>query len=161
MPSGFFVEAPDDFFGCEGPGVDGVSWRESALRTSAAETAMAVEEMFCHVEVMIGLVYAIKLSKEIDLAMASHDTYSFATKYLESNPVDGWASLSTVINILKRSPELNGVKPLDIKNTVEQVFTEKFGPKEAANSAKPKGKVRVDAFVSIVTLISSEGCQKR
>jgi hypothetical protein len=105
------------------------------------------------------LLYAIELGKEeIDLAMASHDTYSFATKYLESNPVDGWASLSTVINILKRSPELNGVKPLDIKNTVEQVFTEKFGPKEAA---KPKGKVRVDAFVLIVTLIPSEGCQKR
>ncbi|KAK2466106.1 hypothetical protein APHAL10511_001748 [Amanita phalloides] len=69
--------------------------------------------------------------------MASPDTYSYARKYVESNPIDGWASLSTVINILKKSPELNGVKPLDIKNTVEQVFVEKFGPKEAT---KPKGK---------------------
>jgi len=71
------------------------------------------------------------------------DPYSFANKYLETNPVDGWASLSTVINILKKSPELNGVKPLDVKNAVEKVFTEKFGPKEAA---KPKVKVRVDAL---------------
>ncbi len=88
------------------------------------------------------LRYRVGLRK-IDLAMASPDPYSFATKYLETNPVDGWASLSTVINILKKSPELNGVKPLDVKNAVEKVFTEKFGPKEAA---KPKVKVRVDAL---------------
>lgn len=99
-----------------------------------------------------------RLEHEIDLAMASHDTYSFATKYLESNPVDGWTSLSAVINILKKSPELNGVKPLDVKNTVERVFTEKFGPKEAA---KPKPKVCMDAFVFIVAFIPSQGCEKR
>ncbi|KAF8631574.1 hypothetical protein AX15_002325 [Amanita polypyramis BW_CC] len=71
--------------------------------------------------------------------MSSPDElHSYATVYLENNEVDGWASLATVINVLKKAPELNGARPLDIKSTVEQVFTEKFGPKEAAKQ-KIKG----------------------
>ncbi|KIL70188.1 hypothetical protein M378DRAFT_183755 [Amanita muscaria Koide BX008] len=67
----------------------------------------------------------------------SIDLHSHATRYLNENIVDGWASLATVINVLKKSPELRGAKPLDVKNAVEKVFLEKFGPKEAI---KPKAK---------------------
>ena len=85
--------------------------------------------------------------RSISLAMSSPDVLrSYATVYLETNPVDGWASLATVINVLKKAPELNGAKPLDIKNTVEQIFAEKFGPKEAA---KQKIKVCFEFLVHV------------
>lgn len=59
-------------------------------------------------------------------------------EYITSNPVPGWASLGPVISAVKGAPELRWANPLEVKNTVESVFTETFGAKEAA---KPKGKV--------------------
>lgn len=50
----------------------------------------------------------------------------------------GWANLSSVLSGVKGTPELRWASPLEIKDAVENVFTEKFGVKE---TAKPKGKV--------------------
>ncbi|KAF9057963.1 tRNA synthetases class I, catalytic domain-containing protein [Panaeolus papilionaceus] len=57
--------------------------------------------------------------------------------YVENNNVTGWANLGPVISGTKSTPELRWASPLEVKNTVEAVFLEKFGPKEAA---KPKAK---------------------
>jgi glutaminyl-tRNA synthetase len=43
-----------------------------------------------------------------------------------------------VISGVKGTPELRWANPLELKNTVEKVFAERFGAKEAA---KAKGKV--------------------
>lgn len=58
---------------------------------------------------------------------------------MSSSAVLGWASLGQVISGVKSSPDLRWASPLDVKNSVEKVFLERFGAKEAA---KPKGKVR-------------------
>ncbi|PPR04044.1 hypothetical protein CVT24_010619 [Panaeolus cyanescens] len=57
--------------------------------------------------------------------------------YVENNNVAGWANLGPVISGTKATPELRWASPLEVKNAVEAVFLEKFGPKEAA---KPKAK---------------------
>ncbi|TRM68091.1 tRNA synthetases class I, catalytic domain-containing protein [Schizophyllum amplum] len=49
----------------------------------------------------------------------------------------GWAGLGAVISATKAVPSLRWANPLEIKSTVEKLFLEKFGPKEAA---KPKAK---------------------
>ncbi|KAJ8507653.1 hypothetical protein ONZ45_g9988 [Pleurotus djamor] len=59
------------------------------------------------------------------------------SEYVASNSVPGWASLGNVISSIRGSPHLRWANPLDIKNTVEQVFVQNFGPKAAA---KPKAK---------------------
>jgi glutaminyl-tRNA synthetase len=64
--------------------------------------------------------------------------YAQVTRYITSNGVTGWANLSSVITGVKGTPELRWASPLELKNSVERVFTEKFGAKE---TAKLKGKV--------------------
>lgn len=59
-------------------------------------------------------------------------------KYISSADVTGWANLGSILNALRGSPELRWANPLEVKDAVEKVFLEKFGPKVAA---KPKAKV--------------------
>ncbi|KAA1466688.1 glutamine-tRNA ligase [Dentipellis sp. KUC8613] len=59
------------------------------------------------------------------------------TEYIKSSANAGWATFGPTISSIKSTPELRWANPLELKNTVERVFTELFGAKEAA---KPKGK---------------------
>lgn len=59
--------------------------------------------------------------------------------YVASNSVTGWTALGTTLNALRGSSELRWANPLEVKDTVEKVFLETFGPKVA----KTKAKVRV------------------
>ncbi len=61
-----------------------------------------------------------------------------AKEYISSADVTGWANLGPTLNALRGSSELRWANPLEVKDAVEQVFLEKFGPKVAA---KPKAKV--------------------
>ncbi|KAI6130361.1 glutaminyl-tRNA synthetase [Pisolithus croceorrhizus] len=58
-------------------------------------------------------------------------------RYMDANNASNWSHLGAVIGGVKNVPALRWANPLDIKNAVERVFTEKFGPKEGA---KPKPK---------------------
>ncbi|KAI0346780.1 glutaminyl-tRNA synthetase [Trametopsis cervina] len=58
------------------------------------------------------------------------------SEYLSASAVSGWANLGAVIGALKNT-DLRWANPLELKNTVEAAFIDKFGVKEAA---KPKGK---------------------
>lgn len=49
-----------------------------------------------------------------------------------------WTNLGAVIGAVKGLPDLRWASPLEMKNTVEKAFMDKFGAKE---TAKPKGKV--------------------
>lgn len=60
--------------------------------------------------------------------------------YVTSNNIPGWTSLGSVVSALKNTAELRWASPLDVKKSVDQVFLEQFGPKEAA---KTKAKVSV------------------
>ncbi|KAJ3533910.1 hypothetical protein NMY22_g7141 [Coprinellus aureogranulatus] len=58
--------------------------------------------------------------------------------YLLSNAsITSWANLGATISGVKSLPEVRWASPVEIKNAVEKVFSESFGPKE---SSKPKGK---------------------
>jgi glutaminyl-tRNA synthetase len=67
------------------------------------------------------------------------ELYARVAQYI-SNAVAGWAQLSTILNSLKADPELRWVNSLELKNSVETVLTEKFGPK-GASKLKPNAKV--------------------
>jgi glutaminyl-tRNA synthetase len=66
--------------------------------------------------------------------------------YATSSSIAGWNALGTTLNALRGSSELRWANPLEVKDTVEKVFLETFGPKVA----KSKVKVRVidHVFVS-------------
>jgi glutaminyl-tRNA synthetase len=59
--------------------------------------------------------------------------------YLTSNPsVTSWANLGATISGVKSAAEVRWASPVEIKNAVEKVFLETFGPKQAV---QPKSKV--------------------
>jgi glutaminyl-tRNA synthetase len=60
--------------------------------------------------------------------------------YVAGADVSGWANLSSIIGSLKTSPELRWANPLELKTTVEEVFTQLFGEKTAI---KAKGAVSI------------------
>ncbi|KAG6831381.1 hypothetical protein H0H92_010983 [Tricholoma furcatifolium] len=73
----------------------------------------------------------------VGFSISSVELDNQVRSYITSNTVAGWASLGAVISALKATPELRWANPVDVKNSVETVFKEVFGPKEAS---KPKGK---------------------
>ncbi|KAH9931766.1 glutaminyl-tRNA synthetase [Amylocystis lapponica] len=60
-------------------------------------------------------------------------------EYVSSNPTSGWENLGATIGGLKGT-ELRWANPLELKTAVERVFTERFGPKEAAKSKAKESK---------------------
>ena len=71
-------------------------------------------------------------------------------EYVASSAYSGWNNLGTAIGGLKGT-DLRWANPLELKNAVENAFTEKFGAK---GTAKPKGKVRPCHSTSGAVLIS-------
>ncbi|KZT53301.1 putative glutamine-tRNA ligase [Calocera cornea HHB12733] len=55
--------------------------------------------------------------------------------YLSANAseIEGWQSFSATLMKLKATPELRWAPTLDVKNSTEAAFLEKFGPKVAVN----------------------------
>lgn len=73
-------------------------------------------------------------------------------QYVDANNASNWSYLGVVIGGVKNIPSLRWANPLDIKNAVERVFTEKFGPKEGA---KPKAKKEIPPTDTLDTSKSS------
>ncbi|KAJ3576183.1 hypothetical protein NP233_g605 [Leucocoprinus birnbaumii] len=73
----------------------------------------------------------------VGFVITSDDILAQAKDYVTSTAVAGWANLGATLGSLRNSPRLRWANPLDVKNAVERVFLETFGPKE---SAKPKAK---------------------
>ncbi|KAF7332050.1 Glutamine-tRNA ligase [Mycena kentingensis (nom. inval.)] len=63
--------------------------------------------------------------------------YDAIASYTTRTEVRGWSNLGQVLGAVKGNPELRWANTLEVKNTAEQVFLDKFGPKEAT---KPKVK---------------------
>lgn len=76
----------------------------------------------------------------IGFSITPEELLARVKNYISSADVTGWNNLGTALNTLRSDSELRWANPLEVKNAVEQVFLEKFGPKEAA---KPKTKVHV------------------
>ncbi|PPQ77709.1 hypothetical protein CVT25_011144 [Psilocybe cyanescens] len=78
--------------------------------------------------------------------ISPEELYAQVNDYVTTNNTTSWASLGTVINALKASPSLRWANALDVKKTVDKVFLDKFGAKEAAKpkvkEAKPAGKAK-------------------
>ncbi|KAJ7284000.1 glutamine-tRNA ligase [Mycena rebaudengoi] len=70
-------------------------------------------------------------AEELDAQISKHVAASAG--------VAGWASFGQVVSAVKNIPELRWANTLEVKNAVERVFNDAFGPKEAA-AAKPKAK---------------------
>ncbi|KAI6105868.1 glutaminyl-tRNA synthetase [Pisolithus sp. B1] len=65
-------------------------------------------------------------------------------QYMVANNASNWSHLGANV------PALRWANPLDIKNAVERVFTEKFGPKEGAKP-KPKKETASAADASVTS----------
>lgn len=72
-------------------------------------------------------------------SITNEEMYNTVTTYIQSAAVTGWSNLSGVLGSLRSVPALRWASPLEVKNTVERVFVESFGPK---GSTKPPPKVR-------------------
>ena len=70
-------------------------------------------------------------------SISAEELSAIVQNHVKSNNIPGWASLGSVVSALKSTAELRWASPLDVKKTVDQIFLEQFGPKEAA---KPKSK---------------------
>jgi len=67
--------------------------------------------------------------------------------------------LSSVLSGVKGTTELRWASPLEVKDAVENAFTEKYGVKEAA---KPKGKVsQFDVRIILQTTQLEAGTEER
>lgn len=62
------------------------------------------------------------------------DLYTNILNYVSTASLSGWDDLGRTIGALKGSSKLRWANPLEVKNTVEKVFTEKFGDKSAAKA---------------------------
>ncbi|KAF8525313.1 glutaminyl-tRNA synthetase [Gautieria morchelliformis] len=75
----------------------------------------------------------------VGVDVTPEQVYSSVSDYVESNSSDvaGWIHLTSVLSGVKNTPALRWASTLDVKTSVERVFTERYGPKEAA---KPKAR---------------------
>ncbi|KAJ7368471.1 glutamine-tRNA ligase [Mycena albidolilacea] len=73
----------------------------------------------------------------VGFSITATELYEHIAKYTTDAAITGWSSLGQVISGVKNIPELRWANTLEVKNSVEKVFNDKFGAKEAA---KPKGK---------------------
>ncbi|KAL1739011.1 tRNA synthetases class I, catalytic domain-containing protein, partial [Schizophyllum fasciatum] len=73
----------------------------------------------------------------VGFSITPEDLYKHIAEIAEPSASKGWAGLGSVISAAKAVPSLRWANPLEVKATVEKLFLEKFGPKEAA---KPKAK---------------------
>ncbi|KAF8639647.1 hypothetical protein AX17_000912 [Amanita inopinata Kibby_2008] len=77
----------------------------------------------------------------IGFSITPEDLHSHISRFFELNSISGWANLGAVITALRNLPELRWANPLDIKNTVEKLFVEKFGPREMAKAKAKEPKI--------------------
>ncbi|KAJ7507980.1 glutamine-tRNA ligase [Mycena galericulata] len=73
----------------------------------------------------------------VGFSITAAELYEQIANYATTAAISGWASLGQVISGVKGIPALRWANTLEVKNTVEKVFNDKFGAKEAA---KPKAK---------------------
>ncbi|KAJ7068460.1 glutamine-tRNA ligase [Mycena amicta] len=78
----------------------------------------------------------------VGFSITAEELYDQIANYLTTAAVTGWSSLGQVLGKVKGIPELRWANTLEVKNTVEKVFGDKFGAKEAA---KPKTKEKAAA----------------
>ena len=71
-------------------------------------------------------------------SITPEELYNRISEFVASSHFVGWDQLNAAISGAKGLRELRWASPVELKTTVEKVFTEKFGAKEAA---KPKSKV--------------------
>ncbi|KAF9481805.1 glutaminyl-tRNA synthetase [Pholiota conissans] len=81
----------------------------------------------------------------IGFSITSEELTSIVKIHIASSNIAGWASLGSVISALKNTPELRWASPLDVKNSVDQVFLDTFGPKEAAKLKAKEPKAATSA----------------
>ncbi|TEB35799.1 glutaminyl-tRNA synthetase [Coprinellus micaceus] len=76
--------------------------------------------------------------------------------YLTSNPsVTSWANLGATISGVKSTAEVRWASPVEIKNAVEKVFLETFGPKQAVQPKSKEPKKEASVAKKVVTELTS------
>lgn len=75
----------------------------------------------------------------VGFSITPEEIVSKASDYLSTNAAAGWNNLGAVISSLRTTPDLRWASPVEVKNAVEKIFLQTFGPREAA---KAKAKVR-------------------
>ena len=73
-------------------------------------------------------------------SITAEGLYNRISEFVASSSFVGWDNLNAAISGAKGLRELRWASPVELKTTVEKVFTDKFGAKEAV---KPKSKVNI------------------
>ncbi|KAF7291050.1 Glutamine-tRNA ligase [Mycena chlorophos] len=73
----------------------------------------------------------------VGFSITSAELHAQIAKYVTDAGIAGWSSLGQALGAVRGLAELRWANTLEVKNTVETVFLEKFGAKEAS---KPKAK---------------------
>ncbi|KAF8592448.1 glutamine-tRNA ligase [Ramaria rubella] len=76
----------------------------------------------------------------VGIVVTSEQVYQHVVDYITADlpsAASGWTNLSFVLSGVKDIPALRWASSLDVKTSVERVFTERFGPKISVK-AKPK-----------------------
>ncbi|KAJ7178963.1 glutamine-tRNA ligase [Mycena filopes] len=73
----------------------------------------------------------------VGFSITPEELYEQIAKFTTDAAIAGWSSLGQAMSGVRTIPALRWANTLEIKITVEKVFNDKFGAKEAA---KPKGK---------------------
>lgn len=81
----------------------------------------------------IALLIISKFSPE-GFSITLEDLYTKVLNYVNTASPSSWDDLGRTIGALKGTPDLRWANPLEVKNTVEKVFTEKFGDKSTAKA---------------------------
>ncbi|KAG8982735.1 hypothetical protein FRB90_006592, partial [Tulasnella sp. 427] len=74
----------------------------------------------------------------VGVELSSEQVGESVRSHFEAHPADGWPSLMAFINSAKSTPSLRWAPPLEVKTSVEKLFTERFGPKETGAKGKAK-----------------------
>ena len=81
----------------------------------------------------IALLIISKFSPE-GFSITLENLYTKVLNYVNTASPSSWDDLGRTIGTLKGTPDLRWANPLEVKNTVEKVFTEKFGDKSTAKA---------------------------
>ena len=87
------------------------------------------------------------LSQRVGFTITDVQLAHHVKEYINANSVTNWSHLGGVIGGVKNIPTLRWANPLDVKNVVERIFTETFGPKE---TGKVKIKVSNNPYFSML-----------
>ena len=72
----------------------------------------------------------------IGFTISPEEIHNEIASYVASSTINGWSDLGSTLGALRGRPSLRWANQLEVKTTLESIFTSKFGSKELSKPAK-------------------------